>query len=149
MFTGPLVLWLAHLSQRLISELIVYPWSSLHRCPSVRHPSTFRLSFTMLKHLLRNHLADQSQILCEASLGRGSEILFAACGSRDQDGRHTHTVSHYSYAPLFQGLHFLTKMLESNIFLKNLHIDNFFCLMTSKKIRNHSCESFCFVKSTF
>ena len=27
------------------------------------------------------------------------------------------TVSHFSYAPLFQGPHFLTKMLESNIFL--------------------------------
>ena len=26
-----------------------------------------------------------------------------------------HTVSHFSYAPLFQGLHLLTKMLESNI----------------------------------
>ena len=29
-----------------------------------------------------------------------------------------HTVSHFSYAPLFQGHHFLTKMMESNIFLK-------------------------------
>ena len=27
----------------------------------------------------------------------------------------TCTVSHFSYAPLFQGPHFLTKMLESNI----------------------------------
>ena len=29
-------------------------------------------------------------IKCGASLGRGSEILFAACGSHDQDGRHAH-----------------------------------------------------------
>ena len=50
----------------------------------------------MLRHLLiRNRLAYQSQILCGASLGttttttttRRNEILFAACGSHDQDGR--------------------------------------------------------------
>ena len=64
-------------------ELIVYPSS---RRPSVRRPS-----FTMLKDLLlRNRWADQSQILCGASLGRGNDILFAASGSHDQDGRHAH-----------------------------------------------------------
>ena len=77
---------LAHLSRRLIGELIVYPWSGVR--PSVvvrRRPST------MLKHLLlRNHWTDQSQILCRASLGRGNDILFAASGSHDQDGRHAH-----------------------------------------------------------
>ena len=79
--------FLAHLSRRLIGELIVYPWSGVRRCrrPSVRRP------FTMLKHLLlTNRLADQSQILCGASLGRGNEILFASSGSHDQDGRHAH-----------------------------------------------------------
>ena len=77
---------LAHLSQRLTGELIVYPWSGVRRRPSVVRPS-----FTMLKHLLlRNCLADQSQILCGASLGRGNEILFAASGSHGQDGRHAH-----------------------------------------------------------
>ena len=77
------IIWdfLAHLSRRLIGELIVYPWSLVR----------WRLS-TMLKHLLRNRLADQSQILCGASLGRGNEILFAASGSHDQDGRHAHIV---------------------------------------------------------
>ena len=56
---------LAHLSQRLIGELIVYPWSGARR-----------LSFTVLKNVpLRNQLADQSQILCGASLGRGNEIF--------------------------------------------------------------------------
>ena len=83
--------FLAHLSRRLIGELIVYPWSGVRRRPSssvgVRRPS----SSTMLKHLLlRNRSADQSQILCGASLGRGNEILFAASGSHDQDGRHAH-----------------------------------------------------------
>ena len=56
--------------------------------PMVRRPSSS--SFTMLKHLLRNRFADQSQILCGASLGRWNEILFAAAGSHDQDGRHAY-----------------------------------------------------------
>ena len=33
------------------------------------------------------------------------------------------TVSHFSYAPFFQGPHFLTKMLESNILYDYLFID--------------------------
>ena len=33
------------------------------------------------------------------------------------------TVSHFSYVPLFQGPHFLTKMQESNILFDNLLID--------------------------
>ena len=75
--------FLAHLSRRLIGELIVYQWSVV---VVVRRPSS-----TMLKHLLlTNRLADQSQILCGASLGRGNKILFAASGSHDQDGRHAH-----------------------------------------------------------
>ena len=86
METGPLfglfLAFLAHLSRRLIGDLIVYPWSGVRRRTS---------SSTMLKHLfLRKHLTDQSQILCEASLGRGNEILLAASGSHDQDGRHAH-----------------------------------------------------------
>ena len=73
----------AHLSRRLIGELIVYQWSGFRRPSSA--------SSTMLKHLLlRNRLADQSQILCGASLGRWNDILFAASGSHDQDGRHAH-----------------------------------------------------------
>ena len=48
-------------------------------------------SSTMLKNLfLRNRFANQSQILCGASLDRGNDILFAASGSHDQDGRHAH-----------------------------------------------------------
>ena len=37
-----------------------------------------------------NRLANQSQILCGASLCRGNESLFAASWSHDQDGRHAH-----------------------------------------------------------
>ena len=58
-------MFLAHLSQRLMGELTVYPWSGVRRRPSS----------TMLRHLLlRNRLADQNQILCGASLGRGTEF---------------------------------------------------------------------------
>ena len=71
--------FLAHLSRRLIGELIGYS------CSGIR-PS----SFTMLKHLLRHRFANQSQILCGASLGRGNDILFAASRSHDQDGHHAH-----------------------------------------------------------
>ena len=70
-------------------ELIVYPWSGVRR-PSVVRPSV-RPSSTMLKHLLLgNRLADQSQILCEASLGRGNQSLYKWSRSHDQDGRHAH-----------------------------------------------------------
>ena len=72
---GPLV---SSPEPRLIGELIVYPWSVV----------VVRPLFIMLKHLLRNHMADQSQILYGASLGRGNESLFAASGSHDQDGHH-------------------------------------------------------------
>ena len=53
----------------------------------VRRPSVVVVN--NFKHpLLENRLPDQSHILCGASLGRGSESLFAASGSHDQDGRH-------------------------------------------------------------
>ena len=35
-------------------------------------------------------LADQSEILCGTSIGRGNESLFAKFGSHDQDGRQAH-----------------------------------------------------------
>ena len=69
-----LLAFLAHLSRRLIGELIVYQWSGVRR-PSVVHPSSVRpsASFTMHKDLLlRNRWSDRSQILCGASLGRGT-----------------------------------------------------------------------------
>ena len=80
--------FLAHLSRRLIGELIVYQWSGVRPSYVVRRPSA---SSTMLKDLLlRNCWSDRSQIICGASLGRGNDILFAASGSHDQDGRHAH-----------------------------------------------------------
>ena len=82
MYQNEIYIFLAHLSRRLIGKLIVYPWSGVRRR---------RASSTMLKHLLlRNRSADQSQILCGASLGRGNKILLAACWSHDQDGCHAH-----------------------------------------------------------
>ena len=83
--------FLAHLSQRLIGELIVYSCSGVR--PSVvrrRRTSSYVVVHNFKHLLLRNRWADQSQILCGASLGRGNEILFAASGSHDQDGRHAH-----------------------------------------------------------
>ena len=79
--------FLAHLSQRLIGELIGYPWSGVRPSSVVRRPSVVN-NFKRL--LLQNRWSDQSQILCGASLGRGNDILFAASGSHDQDGRHAH-----------------------------------------------------------
>ena len=74
--------FLAHLSRRLIGELIVYP------CSGVRPSSVGVHNF---KHLLLQYrLANQSQILCGASLGRRNESLFATSESHDQDGRHAH-----------------------------------------------------------
>ena len=78
--------FLAHLSRRLIGELIVYQWSGVRRLSVVRPSSS-----TMLKDLLlQNRWSDQSQILCGAFMGRGNDILFAASGSHDQDGHHAH-----------------------------------------------------------
>ena len=73
--------FLAHLSRRLIVELIGYSWSGVR-------PSS---SSTMLKDLLlRNRFGNESQILCGASVGRGNDILLATSGSHDQDGGHAH-----------------------------------------------------------
>ena len=77
--------FLAHLSRRLTDELIGYPWIR-RPLSSVRRPSVH-----IFKHLLlQNRLANQSQILCGASLGRGNESLYNWSRSHDQDGRHAH-----------------------------------------------------------
>ena len=83
--------YLAHLSHRLICELIGYSWSGVRTSSSSmvrRRPSSVVNNFKHL--LLQNRLPDQSQILCDPSLGRGNEGLSAACGSHDQDGGHAH-----------------------------------------------------------
>ena len=51
------------------------------------------------------------------------KIFTASIGSVDSLYPSVYTVSHFSYAPLFQGPHFLTKMLESNILYDTLLID--------------------------
>ena len=64
-------------------ELIVYPYPGVG-CRRRRHQ-------TMFKHLfLWNRFANQSQILCGASLGRGNESLYKWSRSHDQDGHHSH-----------------------------------------------------------
>ena len=55
-------------------------------------------------------------------MSHSNYLLFEClCTSKVQGP--TYKVSHFSYAPLFQGPHFLTKMLESNILYINLLID--------------------------
>ena len=80
---------LFYVTTNLYNYIISSPEPKAHR-RAYSIPMVCRPPSTMLEHLLRNHLADQSQILCGASLGRGNEILFAACGSHDQDGHHAH-----------------------------------------------------------
>ena len=72
--------FLAHLSQRLIGELIVYP------CSGVRPSSSSTISNIFFSENAYPIKAN----LCVASLGRGNESLFTASGSHDQDGRHAH-----------------------------------------------------------
>ena len=59
--------------------------------PILWRPLSSSSSSTMFKHLLLwNRFANQSQILCGASLGRGNESLYKWSRSHDQDGRHAH-----------------------------------------------------------
>ena len=75
---------LAHLSRRLIGELIVYQW--LRRL-SLARP----LSASIFKHLLLwNYWANWTHISHGDSLGWGNESLFKWSWSHDQDGRHAH-----------------------------------------------------------
>ena len=64
--------FLAHLSQRLIGELIGYSWFGI--CPSVC-PSSIVRPFTMLKDLLlQNRLANQSQFYVEPPWVGGTKV---------------------------------------------------------------------------
>ena len=67
-----LLSFLAHLSQRLIGELIGYSWSGVR--PSASVVNNFK------RLLLQNRLPDQCQILCGASLGRGNESFSCHLG---------------------------------------------------------------------
>ena len=75
---------LAQLSRGLTGELIGYPW--------IRRPSSSSSSSVVCSHFQTssplNRSANQSQILCGASFGRGNESLYKWSRSHDQDGRH-------------------------------------------------------------
>ena len=79
---------LAHLSQRLIGELIGYSWSGV-RPSSVRRPSSV-VVHNAQRSSSPKPLFQSKPNLCGASLDRGNDILFAASGSHHQDGRHAH-----------------------------------------------------------
>ena len=68
----------AHMNRRLTR------WA--YSIAMIRRPSVVVHNFKHLPSLLAN----ESQILCGTSMGRGNERLFAACRSHDQDGRHAH-----------------------------------------------------------
>ena len=65
----------------------IWPQGVVCPCPG----AIYLYMTTIFKHLLHwNRLANQSQILCGASLGRGNESLYKWSRSHDQDGRHAH-----------------------------------------------------------
>ena len=68
------------------------------------------------------------EVFCDTA----KHFVLSNCSSKFSVGRDLYmyptlhngnTVSHFSYAPFFQGPHFLTKMLESNILYDYLFID--------------------------
>ena len=77
----PFHLFLAHLSRRLTR------WA--YSIPMLWRPLS-SLSTMFKKLLLWNRLANQSQIVCGTSLGRGNESLYKWSRSHDQGGRHAH-----------------------------------------------------------
>ena len=68
---------LAHLSQKLIGELIVYSCSGVR--PSVVFSNIFSETAWPIKAIFGG-----------ASMSKGNESLFAAFGPHDQDSRHAH-----------------------------------------------------------
>ena len=74
--------WIILLMKKIWPQGVVCP------CPG----AIYLYMTTIFKHLLHwNRLANQSQILCGASLGRGNESLYKWSRSHDQDGHHAHT----------------------------------------------------------
>ena len=73
--------WIILLMKKIWPQGVVCP------CPG----AIYLYMTTIFKHLLHwNRLANQSQILCGASLGRGNESVYKWSRSHDQDGRHAH-----------------------------------------------------------
>ena len=82
-----LCFFLAHLSRRLIGELIVYPWSGVRRTSSVRRrrrPQCSNIFFSETPWPIK------AKFYVEPPWVGGTIFLFAASGSHDQDGRHAH-----------------------------------------------------------
>ena len=61
---------------------------------------------------------------------------------------HATSVSLFSYAPVFQGPHFLQKCWNRT-FSTIIYLLTFYLFDDIKKYWNHSCESFCYVKGNF
>ena len=61
--------------------------------------------------------------ICSGVKGEGQKKYLNLSSLSYHEHEGYSTVSHISYAPLFQGPHFLTKLLESNILYDNLFID--------------------------
>ena len=72
--------FLAHLSRRLVGELIVYPWSGVRPSSVVVH--NFKHKY------LCNRWADHNQILSEASLGWGKDCIRFWARSDQNSGLH-------------------------------------------------------------
>ena len=75
---------LAHLSRRLISELIVYQWYGVHR----RRPSSIGVRPHFQTSSSQNYFGRSKPNFIWSLLE--NESLFAASGSTDQDDRHAH-----------------------------------------------------------
>ena len=73
---------LAHLSQRLIGELIVYPWSVVRRRPSVLRPQCSNIFFSETAWPIK------AKFYVAPPWEGGMKVFFAAFWSHDQDGRH-------------------------------------------------------------
>ena len=72
--------FLAHLSRRLIGELIVYPWSGVR-------PSSFTISNIFFSEIA---WPIKAKFYMEPHWVGGNESLLTASWSHDQDGRHAH-----------------------------------------------------------
>ena len=72
---------LAHLSRRLVGELIVYPWSGVR-------PSSSSVVHNFKHEYLCNQWADHNQILSEASLGWGKGCIWFWARSDQNSGFH-------------------------------------------------------------
>ena len=59
------------------------------------------------------------------------------------------TVSHFSYAPPFQDLHFFLQKWLNRTFFIFIYLKIFHLFDDIEKYQNHSCDSFCNVKGNF